>query len=142
MQRSKSYALMFLLGAFIAGGALGFTADRVMTREKHSDGRGNGRSSLERIARELDLTAAQRANFDSITSRSRAQMRELWRPIRPQMDSIREIAKALSDSTHEELKRMLTPAQATKLDEMRERGRRRAEARRGSRDRDRSRSDR
>jgi Spy/CpxP family protein refolding chaperone len=142
MQRSKSYALMFLLGAFIAGGALGFTADRVMTREKHSDGRGNGRSSLERIARELDLTAEQRADFDSITSRSRAQMRELWRPIRPQMDSIREIAKALSDSTHEELKRMLTPAQATKLDEMRERGRRRAEARRGSRDRDRSRSDR
>ena len=140
MQRSKSYALMFLLGAFIAGGALGFTADRVMTREKHSDGRGNGRSSLERIARELDLTAAQRANFDSITSRSRTQMRELWRPIRPQLDSIQEIAKALSDSTHEELKRMLTPAQATKLDEMRERGRRRAEARRGSRDRDRSRS--
>ena len=145
MQRSKSYALMFLLGAFVAGGALGFTADRVMTREKHG-GRGNGRSSLDRMARELDLTAEQRARFDSITSRSRAQMRELWRPIRPQMDSIQEIAKALGDSTHEQLKRILTPAQATKLDEMRERGRRRAEARRGNRDRDkdrdRSRSDR
>jgi hypothetical protein len=28
MQRSKSYALLFLLAAFIAGAALGFTADR------------------------------------------------------------------------------------------------------------------
>ena len=140
MQRSKSYALMFLLGAFIAGGALGFTADRVMSSEKkHEHG---SRSSLDRMAKELNLTPQQRVQFDSITSRSRAQMRELWRPIRPQMDSLQEIAKALSDSTHEELKRMLTPAQATKLDEMRERGRRRAEARRGGRDRDRSRSDR
>ena len=30
MERSKGYALMFLLGAFVAGGALGFTADRVI----------------------------------------------------------------------------------------------------------------
>jgi len=133
MQRSKSYALMFLLGAFIAGGALGFTADRVMSREKH--GR-SGRPSLDRMARELSLNPTQRARFDSITSRSRARMRELWRPLRPQMDSVGKIAKALSDSTHEELKRMLTPSQAAKLDEMRERGRRRAELRSRNGDRD------
>jgi Spy/CpxP family protein refolding chaperone len=132
MQRSKSYALMFLLGAFIAGGALGFTADRVMTREKkHEHG---GRSSLDRMAKELNLTPQQRAQFDSITSRRRAQMRDLWKPLRPQMDSIGKIAKELGDSTHEQLKRILTPEQAKKLDEMRERGRRRSESR--SRDRD------
>ena len=34
MDRSKGYALMFLLGAFLAGGALGFSADRVI-REGH-----------------------------------------------------------------------------------------------------------
>ena len=126
MQRSKSYALMFLLGAFVAGGALGFTADRVLTREKH--GRG-GRPSLERIAKELELTAAQRVQFDSITRARRAQMRALWQPLRPQMDSVEKIAKVVGDSTHEQLKRILTPEQAKKLDAMRERGRRRAEAR-------------
>lgn len=137
MQRSKSYALMFLLGAFIAGGALGFTAGRVMAREGH--GR-SGRPSLDRMAKELNLTATQRAQFDSITSRRRAQMHELWQPLRPQMDSIQKVSKAIGDSTHEQLKRVLTPEQAAKLDEMRERGRRRAEARsrgEGYRDKDR-----
>lgn len=126
MQRSKSYALMFLLGAFIAGGALGFTADRVITREKHSHG---GRPSLDRMARELELTPAQRVQFDSITASRRAQMRALWAPLRPQMDSVEKIARAVGDSTHEQLKRVLTPEQGKKLDAMRERGRRRAEAR-------------
>ena len=126
MQRSKSYALMLLLGAFIAGAALGFTADRLMTQEKH--GRG-GRPSLDRMAKELELTPAQRAQFDSITSRRRAQMRELWKPLRPQMDSVQQLAKAVSDSTHEQLKRILTPEQAAKLDAMRERGRKRADSR-------------
>jgi Spy/CpxP family protein refolding chaperone len=127
MQRSKSYALMFLLGAFIAGGALGFTADRVMVREKkHEHG---DRSSRDRMARELNLTPAQQAQFDSIMSRRRTQMRELWKPLRPQMDSVGRLAKEIGDSTHEQLKRVLTPEQAKKLDQMRERGRRRDEAR-------------
>lgn len=126
MQRSKSYALMFLLGAFIAGGALGFTADRVMTRDKPAR---NGRPSLDRMARELELTPVQRAQFDSIMAGRRAQMRALWAPLRPQMDSIQQIARAVGDSTHEQLKRVLKPEQAAKLDAMRERGRKRAEAR-------------
>ncbi len=125
MQRSKSYALMFLLGAFIAGGALGFTADRVITHDKPSR---NGRPSLDRMAKELELTPAQRAQFDSIMADRRAQMRALWAPLRPQMDSIQKIARAVGDSTHEQLKRALTPEQAVKLDAMRERGRKRAEA--------------
>jgi Spy/CpxP family protein refolding chaperone len=122
MERSKSYALLFLLAAFVAGGALGFTADRVMSRgHGHSD-----RPSRERMARELNLSATQRMQFDSIMAARRTQMRELFSPIRPQMDSLQKIAKTLGDSTHEQLKRILTPAQAKKLDEMRERGRRKA----------------
>ena len=126
MQRSKSYAFLLLLGAFLAGGALGFTADRLMTRDGHERG---GRPSLDRMAKELKLTPAQRAQFDSITSRRRAQMRALWQPLRPQMDSVQKLSRAVSDSTHEQLKRVLTPEQGAKLDAMRERGRRRAEAR-------------
>ncbi len=127
MERSKSFALLFLLGAFIAGGALGITADRVLTRDKPSRG---GRPSFDRMAKELNLTPAQRTQFDSIASEGRTKMRELWRPLRPQMDSVQKIGRTLGDSTHEQLKRILTPDQARKLDEMRERGRKRAEARR------------
>ncbi len=126
MQRSKSYALIFLAVAFLAGGALGFTADRYMSRGKHERG---GRPSLDRMAKELNLTPEQRVTFDSITTRRRTQMRQLWAPIRPQIDSIHKLARAVSDTTHEQLKRALTPEQAAKLDEMREKGRRRAEAR-------------
>ncbi|HVF38708.1 MAG TPA: hypothetical protein VM939_02335 [Gemmatimonadaceae bacterium] len=131
MQRSKSYALMFLLGAFLAGGALGFTADRVMSRDEPCarDGRRSG-GGLDRMSRELNLTAAQRVHFDSTMSRRRVQMRELFKPLRPQMDSLSKIGKVIGDSTHEQLKRVLTPEQAKKFDEMRERGRREYEARR------------
>jgi Spy/CpxP family protein refolding chaperone len=122
MQRSKSYALLFLLAAFIAGGALGFTADRLLTR---GHGR-NDRPSRDRMAKELDLTPAQRVQFDSLMNARRTQMREVFKPIRPQMDSLQQVAKAIGDSTHEQLKRILTPEQGRKLDEMREHGRKRA----------------
>ena len=135
MQRSKSYALLFLFAAFIAGGALGFTPDRWLS---HSHGRSE-RPSPDRMAKGLKLTPAQRAQFDSIMNARRTQMRELFDPIRPQMDSLQKIAKALGDSTHEQPKRILTPEQAKKLDEMRDRMRKRAAERaRGDSDRNRT----
>ena len=121
MQRSKSYALLFLLVAFLAGGALGYTLDRA-THRRGSD----QRPSRDRMARELKLSPAQRAQFDSIMNIRRTQMRELFNPIRPQLDSLQKIARAMGDTTHEQLKKILTPEQGKKLDEMRERGRRRA----------------
>jgi len=90
------------------------------------------------MARELKLTPAQRAQFDSIMNGRRTQMRELFKPIRPQMDSLQKIAKQIGDSTHEQLKRVLTPEQGKKLDEMRERGRRHAEEGRSRGDSDRT----
>ena len=136
MQRSKSYALIFLLAAFIGGIALGYAGDRVLSHRTH--GRGD-RPSRQRMAKELNLTPSQRAQFDSIMNVRRTQMRELFRPIRPQMDSLQNIAKALGDSTHEQLKRILTPEQAKKLDEMRNRMRKReAERARGDSNRQRA----
>ena len=135
MQRSKSYAILFLLAAFVAGLAIGYTGDRVMTHKRPSS-RG-GRPSLDRMAKELKLSPAQRTQFDSIMADSRTQMRVLWKPLRPQMDSLQKLGRVIGDSTHERLKRVLTPEQAAKLDEMRERGRKRAEAR--GRDGDRNR---
>ena len=81
------------------------------------------------MAKELKLTPQQRTQFDSIMNVRRTQMRELFRPIRPQMDSLQKIAKTLGDSTHEQLKRILTPEQGKKLDEMRDRMRHRDSAR-------------
>jgi Spy/CpxP family protein refolding chaperone len=121
MQRSKSYALMFLIGAFIAGVAVGVTGDRALSSNRHD--RHGSKSSADRMAKELDLTPAQRTQFDSIMSRRRTQMREVFKPLRPQLDSLQKIGKVISDSTHEQLKRILTPEQGRKLDEMRERGR-------------------
>ena len=128
MQRSKSVALLFLLAAFVAGIALGFTADRILSRDEHRRGQ---RPSRERMAKELKLTPAQRVQFDSIMTSRRTQMRDVFKPLRPQMDSLQKIAKVIGDSTHEQLKRVLTPEQAKKLDEMRERGRKHAAESRG-----------
>ncbi len=131
MQRSKSFALLVVLATFVAGIALGFTGDRLLDRDKH--GR-RDRPSRDRIAKELNLTATQRAQFDSITTSRRTQMRELFKAIRPQMDSLQAIAKVIGDSTHEQLKRVLNSDQAKKFDEMRERGRKHASQSREKRD--------
>ncbi len=129
MQRSKTVALLVVVAALVAGIALGFTADRVMNRRGH--GRAD-RPSRDRMATELNLTAPQRAQFDSIMNSRRAQMREVFKPIRPQMDSLQKVAKVIGDSTHEQLKRILTPEQGAKLDQMRDRNRKREESRKHS----------
>lgn len=116
MQRSKGFALLFLIGAFIAGVAIGFAADRVMTRDR--PGRHGPRSPVDRMARDLDLNATQRAAFDSILEGRRKQMRQLFDPIRPQMDSLMKIGKVMGDTTHEQLRRILTPEQRVKFDKM------------------------
>jgi Spy/CpxP family protein refolding chaperone len=116
MQRSKGFALLFLIGAFIAGVAIGFAADRVITHDR--PGRHGPRSPVDRMARDLDLNATQRAAFDSILEGRRAQMRQLFDPIRPQMDSLMKIGKVMGDSTHEQLRRILTPDQRVKFDKM------------------------
>jgi Spy/CpxP family protein refolding chaperone len=116
MQRSKGFALLFLIGAFIAGVAIGFAADRVMTHDR--PGRHGLRSPVDRMARDLDLNATQRAAFDSILEGRRKQMRQLFDPIRPQMDSLMKIGKVMGDTTHEQLRRILTPDQRVKFDKM------------------------
>lgn len=115
MQRSKWFALILLLGAFIAGVAVGFTVDRVVRHDRR-DGPGGRGSPVDKMARDLNLNVIQRAAFDSILEGRRKQMRQLFDPIRPQMDSLMAIGKTMRDSTHEQLRRVLTPAQREKFD--------------------------
>jgi Spy/CpxP family protein refolding chaperone len=128
MQRSKTFAALLLLVVFLAGGALGYTADKILRDRSHSRG-DRGRPSIDRMARELGLTPAQRAGFDSIMDSRRKQMHELYKPIQPQLDSLMKLGHAIGDSTHEQLKRLLNPEQQAKLDRMREEMRRRGDHR-------------
>lgn len=126
MQRSKWYALVFLLGAFIAGAAIGFAAERAMGHGRPS--KHGSRSPLDRMSRDLNLTPAQRVAFDTILENREKQMRELFAPIRPQMDSLMAIGKGIGDSTHQQLKRVLTPEQQVKFDRIRMDSRKRGDS--------------
>jgi Spy/CpxP family protein refolding chaperone len=131
MERSKGYAVMFLLGAFVAGGALGFTADR-MIDAKHGGDSGRPRAYRQRMADELKLTPKQQASIDSLIEQKHRQIVALYKPVKPQLDSIALLARVVSDSTHAQIKKLLNAEQAQKLDRMREAARRDlAERRRG-----------
>ena len=112
MQSSKQQALMFLLGAVLVGGVLGFTADRVLVRDQLCPKVGSQQAMRDRIANELGLDAAQRQRFDSILIARNATIDSLQRPIKPQMDSVVLAARA-------HIRAMLTPAQQARYDDLR-----------------------
>jgi hypothetical protein len=91
MQRSKNLAMMFLLGAVLVGGALGFTADRVWVRGAACS---DPRASRELLYERLDLNSQQRAAWDSLLDARHHQFDTLFKPIRPQIDSIRMRSRA------------------------------------------------
>jgi Spy/CpxP family protein refolding chaperone len=130
MERSKGYAMMFLLGAFVAGGALGFTADRVMDAKHGRDMRGP-HAYRQRMAEELKLTPVQQVSVDSLIEQKHRQIVTLYKPVKPQLDSIAIQARVVSDSTHAQIKRLLSPDQQVKLDRMRAAVRRELAERRG-----------
>ena len=130
MERSKGYALMFLLGAFIAGGALGFAADRVVDA-KRGRGMHGPRAYRQRMAEELKLTPQQQASVDSLIEQKHRQIVALYKPVQPQLDSIAVLARVVSDSTHAQIKRLLNPEQQAKLDKMRKEARKDLADRRG-----------
>ena len=130
MERSKGYAVMFLLGAFVAGGALGFTADRMIDTKHGRETRG-ARAWRQRMAEELKLTPAQLASVDSLIEQKHRQIVALYKPVKPQLDSIAVQARVVSDSTHAQIKRLLNPDQQVKLDRLRAAARKDLAERRG-----------
>jgi hypothetical protein len=112
LQRSKQHALMFLLGVFLTGGALGFTADRVLVRERIRDcQRGDQRAMRTRMGDDLGLSAEQRASLDRILDEKHRQMSVLLAPVRPRMDSI-------SAATRTQIRAILTPAQQADFEKL------------------------
>src|SRR5437899_318915 len=106
MQRSKQQALMFLLGAVLVGGALGFSADRYIGHERFASQYG----PRSRFFDELGLTVQQRATLDSISSQQECAMRAVLAP----HDSA---LKAISASFKAQLRQVFTKEQLAKYDQ-------------------------
>ncbi len=114
MERSKHLALMFLLGAVLVGGVLGFTADRVIVRDRLAPGRWWSTGAMRSLlAEDLALSAAQRAQLDTILDEKHERMAEVLKPVRARMDSV-------DDASRAKLRAMLTDDQRRRFDEMRQ----------------------
>lgn len=103
----------------MAGGAIGVAGDRALRPDAHASGPVDSRTFWDRTATEWGLTAAQRAVVDSLMDAQRKKMSALYKPLRPTMDSVDALARVISDSTQDQLRRVLTPEQQKKLDALR-----------------------
>ena len=90
------------------------------------------RASRQRMAAELNLTPQQAAAVDTLIEQKHRQIVTLYKPIQSQLDSIAKQARIVSDSTHAQIKRLLTPEQGAKLDNLRAAARKDLAERRGS----------
>jgi len=135
VQRSQWRAALILLGAFLIGGALGFSADHLLhVQRSHGCRASDAHAYWDRIAKEWKLTPAQRVVIDSLMDMQHRKISALYAPARPGMDSLAARARDISDSTQAEMRVILTPEQRRKLDAMRVEARRKATERRACRE--------
>jgi len=89
--RPKSLAMMFLLGAFLTGGAVGFAAERAVSKPVVL--LNDEKAMREELARELKLSEAQKVVVDSAWEWRRARNRDIMAVVRPALDSVRDSAR-------------------------------------------------
>ena len=88
---------MFILVAFITGGAVGFATNRVVSPPRpdaFSD-----RAMVDELARELKLSPPQRIVVDSVWDWRRRESREIMKTVRPTLDAVRDSARVLMMNT-------------------------------------------
>ena len=117
MQRPKQQALMFLLGATLVGGALGFSADRYLSHEKVVSQFG----PRSKFYDEMGLSQQQRGTLDSLAFQQDCVIRTLLAPQKTMLDSIKASFQAQRDS-------VFTKDQMAKLDARRKEMQARREA--------------
>jgi len=83
---------------------------------------GGGRPNLERLAEELGLTADQKAKLGPIMKHQQEQMQALRKDESLSQEQRREKSRALREENQKAIAAILTPEQAKKFAEMRERG--------------------
>src|SRR5579863_6608508 len=81
-------AFAFLLGATLVGGVLGFTADRLVARDRLCPRWGDQAAMRRVFGDQLDLTVVQRSQIDTILDAKHRQIAALVRPVQPQIDSV------------------------------------------------------
>ena len=109
MQRTKQQALMFLLGALLVGGVLGFSAERVLGHDPRREASWYHR---EGMYDDLQLTREQRVAIDSVLDERNCQIRAAMARVKPQTDSIRAAGQ-------DQMLRILTPEQRTRFEQRR-----------------------
>jgi hypothetical protein len=112
MQGSKNLAVTFLLGAVLVGGALGFTADRVMIRDRLCATSSNSGSLRLTLADRLQLDATQRARLDSILDERHRRYELVMSTVRDQLDSVKmrardQIRLVLTEEQRQEFEKLL-----------------------------------
>lgn len=114
-------AFAFLLGATLVGGVLGFTADRLVARDRLCPRWGDQAAMRRVFGDQLALNTSQRAAVDSILDAKHRQIAALVRPVQPQIDSVSEHAAGLirallvtpdQKATYDDMKRMNDAVQA------------------------------
>ena len=104
MERPKQQALVFLLGAVLVGGVVGFSADRVFRHDDTS-------IAAKRAAMydDLELAPAQRAAMDSLLDARNCKYDAIFKPIQPALDTLKQ-------ETRGRINAILTPEQRARLD--------------------------
>jgi hypothetical protein len=133
MQQTKFVAALVIIGAFVAGGAIGVAGDRALRSDSMGGGANDSQAFWDRTAKEWGLSPAQRAVVDSLMDAQRKKISALYKPMRPALDSADSIARTISDSTQDRLRLVLTPDQQKKLDALRAEMHKRDAARRARR---------
>ena len=117
---------MFLLGAFLTGGAVGFVADRAVNMSRPPRRQYDERSMRDSLARDLHLSDAQRRTVDSVYDWRHARTKELMDSVRPSFDATRDSARAM-------LMKVLDPSQQAEFRKMIEVAKRSTDSTRRSR---------
>jgi hypothetical protein len=112
MQGSKNLAMMFLLGATLVGGALGFAADRFMVKERLCALRLTERQLREGFYDDVGLTAEQRVAWDGLLDERQKAMAAARATIKPKTDSI-------MDSYKSRTMQLLKPEQRARVEQRR-----------------------
>ena len=126
MQGSKNLGIMFLLGALLVGGALGFAADRYAVKDRLCTAKLSEGELRQAFYNDLDLNAEQRSKWDALLDERQRAMSAVRATIRPRTDSIMENYRLRTTE-------LLTPAQRERLEERRREDRAREESAREAR---------
>ena len=134
--RARIWFALFVLAVFCLGAAAGLLLGRRMERAERFDRPGDGRPAfgrggprgpgpggpppqvlLERLSRDLDLTADQQTQLDVVLRASRDRVEQFQRDVRGRFD---EEQRGL----HQEIRKILTPDQQSRFDRIIQDGRR------------------